>query len=198
MSLVLVVDFEATCDDDDKMSRNRMEIIEIGALTIDLKTKLIVDEFTSLIKPIRSPFLSDFCTKLTGIKQADVDAAPSVYDVFPAFDEWIRKQAPSHWGSWGAYDRSQLAQDCKHFAIASPIDMPYINLRTVFGNHTVGRKRGLANSMIIADIPLAGVHHRAMDDARNIAALISEHKGFAEAIEAEIIHSQHSFEGFAR
>ncbi|GAA6062463.1 hypothetical protein JCM10212_005366 [Sporobolomyces blumeae] len=38
-----------------------------------------VDEFHSYVKPTWRPRLSDFCTQLTGITQADVDAAP----IFP-------------------------------------------------------------------------------------------------------------------
>ncbi|MNC14861.1 sporulation inhibitor KapD [compost metagenome] len=76
------VDLEATCDEVEEWESQRplavvadqMETIEIGLVVIDLETLEIVDEFQRFVRPQINPTLTDFCTKLTSIQQADVDA----------------------------------------------------------------------------------------------------------------------------
>ena len=65
-----------------------MEIIEIGAVRIDAALT-IIDEFDSFFRPVVEPKLSQFCTALTTIKQADVDGADMFPAVFARFLEWI-------------------------------------------------------------------------------------------------------------
>jgi len=76
------VDLEATCDEIGESESPRpltvvpdqMETIEIGLVVIDLESLEIVDEFQRYVRPQINPTLSDFCTKLTSIQQADVDS----------------------------------------------------------------------------------------------------------------------------
>lgn len=53
-----------------------MEIIEVGAVTVDAANLQVVDEFQSFVRPTRHPRLTEFCTGLTSIAQQDVDNAP--------------------------------------------------------------------------------------------------------------------------
>ena len=41
----------------------------------DADTLKVVDEFASFVRPVRHPQLTAFCTELTSITQAQVDAA---------------------------------------------------------------------------------------------------------------------------
>ncbi len=50
------------------------EIIQIGALKVSFPAFEIVDKLSLIIKPTVNPQLSDYCTKLTGITQKQVDA----------------------------------------------------------------------------------------------------------------------------
>ena len=43
----------------------------------------------SFVRPVESPLLSDFCTRLTSIRQQDVDGAPTFPEVLPRFVAWI-------------------------------------------------------------------------------------------------------------
>ena len=83
------VDLEATCDDVGvnesprslSVVPDQMETIEIGLVVIDLESLEIVDEFQRFVQPQINPTLTDFCTKLTSIQQADVDGAQTYQEV---------------------------------------------------------------------------------------------------------------------
>ena len=80
----IVFDLEATCEKDSKNFQN--EIIEIGAVKLNDGYE-ITDEFSSFVKPIVNPILTDFCMNLTSITQSDVDTARKFPDVLDAFLE---------------------------------------------------------------------------------------------------------------
>ena len=83
----IIFDLEATCWEQYDKSDN--ETIEIGAVKINDKFE-IESDFEQFIKPIRYPKLSDFCKKLTTIKQSDVDNAPFFYEAKKKFFPKIR------------------------------------------------------------------------------------------------------------
>jgi 3'-5' exoribonuclease 1 len=88
MMRYIVVDLEATCWED-RPHPKEMEAIEIGAVLLTSSCGPVVSEFAEFIKPVVEPKLSDFCTQLTSITQAQVDAADEFWVVFPRFVEWI-------------------------------------------------------------------------------------------------------------
>jgi 3'-5' exoribonuclease 1 len=49
----------------------------------------IASSFQSYVRPTFQPELSDFCTSLTGISQATIDAAPEFADVLADFERWL-------------------------------------------------------------------------------------------------------------
>jgi inhibitor of KinA sporulation pathway (predicted exonuclease) len=87
---LLALDVEATCDDGPTVPRQEMETLEIGAIILSAECE-VIDEFQTFIKPIRHPRLTPFCTRLTSIRQADVDGAPYFYDAIEAFRAWFSK-----------------------------------------------------------------------------------------------------------
>ena len=170
---LLVVDLEATCSSDNAIPPAKMETIEIGAVVVDTENLLITTEFQSFIRPVRNPVLTDFCTGLTSISQDMVSEAGTFYDVFGAFEDWIRQNAAeAAFCSWGAYDRRQLAQDCAMHG--RPYTMPpHANLKELFSVRQNSKKRfGMAKALQLCDIEPAGQHHRALDDAKNISRLL--------------------------
>jgi len=84
----IVLDLEATCWEKGT-SLERMETIEFGAVRLDGRTLFPVGEFSRFIRPIEEPVLSDFCKRLTGITQEDVDNAETFPLVFKDFLEWL-------------------------------------------------------------------------------------------------------------
>lgn len=50
-----------------------------------------MDEFRSYVKPTVNPQLSEFCTKLTGIRQETIDESPPFIDVLNLFQDFLSK-----------------------------------------------------------------------------------------------------------
>ncbi len=170
----VVIDVEATCDDGGRVPRNEMEIIEIGAVLVSGESHAPVDEFQSFVRPVRHPVLTPFCTGLTSITQADVEAAPGFPAVFERLARWIdARPAPHVFCSWGDYDRTQFEQDCRFHGIPYTLPQRHVNLKRAFSARLgTSRKFGMAGALAHAGLPLGGTHHRGIDDARNIARLL--------------------------
>ena len=173
----LVIDLEATTDEDGDgvraVPRDEMETIEIGALLVRATSLAVEAEFQTFVRPVRHATLTPFCTSLTGITQEMVADAP----LFPEALESMRQAMLVGrwgvvWGSWGLFDDTQLRRDCAYHGIAYP--MPeHMNLKNVFSAAQGRRKRyGMSKALQLCGLPLEGAHHRALDDAKNIARLL--------------------------
>lgn len=166
----VIVDLEATCWEGARGSP-KMEIIEIGAVLLEGSGGPPIDTFASFVRPVVEPVLSDFCTQLTSIRQQDVDAAEPFWEVFPRFVEWIGPQ-PFVLCSWGAYDLNQFRRDCQRHGLPLPPAFErHVNLKKEFARQRCVKLCGMTRALEIAGLPHEGTHHRAADDARNIAML---------------------------
>ncbi len=170
---VLVVDLEATCCDDRSIARRQMEIIEIGAVMLDLRDRRVISEFQRFVHPIRHPQLTPYCHQLTTITQAEVDVAPTFPLVLQEMLTWLATQPqPFRFASWGAYDKHQFKQDCAFHRVAYPFLGEHLNLKKVFAA-TIDPHQTWPLTLALKHVglPLQGTHHRGIDDARNIAAI---------------------------
>ncbi len=170
-----IVDLEATCWLNNK-DNTRMETIEIGALLLPDSLTLPAPEYQRFIRPQVNPQLSDFCTQLTTITQADVDAAATFDVVFPEFVAWVGvdQDEPVTFCSWGSYDYKQLKLDCARWGTAFPtaFETP-LNLKKLFKQFHKERP-GMKDALAILGLTLEGTHHRGIDDARNIARIAQD------------------------
>jgi 3'-5' exoribonuclease 1 len=166
----IILDLEATCWEKGT-SPSRMETIEFGAVRLECGSWRAIDEFSSFVKPVEEPLLSDYCRKLTGIRQSDVDCARTFPVVLSKFLDWIGRE-PIVLCSWGAYDPRQLEVDCRRHRITFP-DLFRIqrNLKKEFAGWRGIKPCGMKRALAILEIPLEGSHHRGIDDARNIAKI---------------------------
>lgn len=166
----IIVDLEATCWENTR-NTDRMEIIEIGAVLLLSASDEPSSEFNRFVRPVVEPKLSDFCRKLTSITQAAVDRADTFRTVFHDFLKWIG-QEPFVLCSWGAYDLNQFHTDCRRHSIKFPETFNrHVNLKKEFARVFSVRSCGMAAALAHAGLPLEGLHHRGIDDARNIAKL---------------------------
>ena len=171
-SYFLIVDLEATCSDDGSISRESMEIIEIGAVMLNRSSWEIDSEYQQFIKPVRHPILTKFCTKLTTITQQDVDTAATFPEVMTYFKQWIDTYPKNTFCSWGNYDKTQFIQDCEFHNLAYPFGTEHRNIKKEFSLYLGNDKKfGMAQALEHLGIDLQGTHHRGIDDARNIAAI---------------------------
>jgi inhibitor of KinA sporulation pathway (predicted exonuclease) len=169
----LVLDLEGTCCDQETIKRRETEIIEIGAVMVDAHSLMTVDEFQTFVKPIRHPVLTEFCQSLTSITQSQVDQAPGYVEAATQLKNWLSNYTNAVFGSWGDYDRNQFKQDSKFHQVPFPIAFPHVNLKKRFTKvQGLPKRFGMAEALQLAGIELAGVHHRGIDDARNIAKLL--------------------------
>ena len=166
----IIVDLEATCWQKGG-ARDRMEIIEIGAVLLATARGPVTDEFARFVRPVVEPVLSDFCKGLTSINQADVDGADTFPTVFSDFEQWIGPE-PFVLCSWGAYDLGQIRMDCARHGIPMPDSFErHVNLKEEFSRVFGVRSCGMAKALAHVRLPLLGTHHRGIDDARNISRL---------------------------
>ncbi|MBI2193190.1 MAG: exonuclease domain-containing protein [Planctomycetes bacterium] len=169
----VLVDLEATCWEKGT-SPARMEIIEIGAVMLDAAAGPVAREFSQFVKPVAEPVLSDFCTRLTSIRQVDVDGADPFPVVFPRFLDWIGSEE-FLLGSWGAYDLKQFRTDCARHRMELPAAFErHVNLKQEFAAWKGIEPCGMKHALRVLGLPLSGTHHRAADDVRNIARIAQQ------------------------
>lgn len=170
---ILVVDVESTCWQGAPPEGQVSEIIEIGICVFDLKERQRESRESILVKPTKSE-ISPFCTELTTITPALIEAEG--VDLKEAC-HILRKKYESQqrvWGSWGDYDRRQFERNCKNRGIGYPFGTNHLNIKTLFAikNH-LERELGMDGALELMQWELEGTHHRGVDDAWNIARLMS-------------------------
>ena len=169
---VLVVDIESTCWKNHKIpQRQRNEIIEVGICTLGIFTGDIDEEQGILIQPTESK-LSGFCTELTGITQTMLDEEGGTFEDACATLVGDYDAQNRLWVSWGNYDRRMFQQQCERRGVAYPFAEQHLNLKNLFAN-IYGNRLGMKAALDKIKLPLQGRHHRGVDDAMNIARIMS-------------------------
>ncbi len=167
---LVIVDLEATCWPPGEHRPERMETIEIGAVLTRSDSLDVLDEFTTFVRPIREPVLSNFCRSLTSIRQEDVDGAQPFREGFGRFVEWLGDLDDVTFGSWGAFDRKQFLRDCGFQKVHYPFgdQEDHFNVKKYVAQKMGWSPRGLAPAIQSCGMEFEGTHHRGIDDARNI------------------------------
>ena len=172
----LVIDVEATCDEDHRIPREQTEIIEVGAVLCDATSLQPQAEFQTFVKPIRHPKLTPFCMQLTSIAQADVDSAPGFAQAMERLARFLAEREALGrftFGSWGDYDRQQFTRDERRLGIRAPLGTRHLNLKEAFLRRSgEGAKLGVGQALRRVGLRFSGTAHRGIDDARNIARLL--------------------------
>ena len=171
---IICVDIESTCwaDHTDPPIGQVSDIIEIGYALLDVKSGAILNYGSHLVHPTRS-LISEFCTQLTGITQADVDTGIR-------FDEacaMIRKDLGAKnkaWCSFGEYDRAMLMSQCKDLGINYPFSHCHLNIKAWYGLvHGSNKSKGLRKACELEGLGWQGRHHSGLWDTFNLARLVS-------------------------
>lgn len=188
MSL-LIIDLEATCEEGSRIPPDEMEIIEIGAVLVDESAFGKLDQFNAFVRPAHRPRLTAFCTELTSITQDMVDGAGQFPAVAQKFGKWLDRHGRIRaWSSWGGYDYKQFDRDCKRHGVKNPLYMPHVNLKTLFAQ-AMGRKpMGMKGAFAMLNAEMDGRHHRGIDDALNMARLLTMNPRFAQAMKVALIN----------
>lgn len=166
--MIVVYDLELTCWAE--RDPERMEIIEIGAVSMDLTTGEIRSAFESFVKPVIIQTLSDYCTNLTGISQDQVDEAYTFPTVYKAFADWLVSQNPSLTVGYGK-DHFGVQRECERHGLEM-YDLPYMNLKETMQNKGLIKREGLAKALRKHGLEFEGTRHRALSDASATAKLL--------------------------
>ncbi|KAJ7987115.1 hypothetical protein DPEC_G00335410 [Dallia pectoralis] len=174
---ICVVDFEATCEQDNPPEFTH-EIIEFPIVLFNTHTLEIEDSFQEYVRPEVNPQLSEFCIKLTGITQKMVDEADTFPDVLNRVVLWLQekelgtkyKYAILTDGSW---DMSKFMNtQCRISRLRYPqFARKWINVKKLYGNfYRVPRTQTKLSSMLEKlGLKYEGRPHSGLDDSRNIA-----------------------------
>ena len=173
-SRYLIVDLEATCCRDKSIPNREREIIEIGAVIYDSIVGKTVADFQSYVKPLRHPRLTDFCQRLTGINQRQVDEAPTFSEAFLNFSAWVQEFQDIIFLHWGSYDRKALEADCRFHGIPYTLPSKSLDFKKFFHRKlNIGKRAGLNETLNKVGLKFEGKPHSALSDAKNTCRLVS-------------------------
>lgn len=171
-----VIDFEATCEENNIDFKH--EIIEFPIVLVDLDTMEVGDTFHEYVRPVVNPVLTKFCSNLTGISQATVDAAGSFPEVLDHVEEWLRKHGLGDTctfavltdGPWDMY--RFMYNQCEISKIPMPSwSKQWVNIRKAYSNFYQCRRGGIEVMLSNLGMKFEGKPHSGIDDARNIARI---------------------------
>lgn len=169
---VLVIDVESTCWNGPPPPGQENEIIEIGVCLLDVGSRERVTRESILVKPQRST-VSPFCTELTTLTQAQVDAGISFKAACALLkSKYLAKERT--WASYGDYDRRQFERQCRDSQIGYPFGPTHLNVKNLFALiQGLPHEVGMVEALAMLGLPLIGTHHRGGDDAWNIAQFLA-------------------------
>lgn len=170
---IVVVDIEATCWEGKNPEGMENDIIEIGICLLDVKTAHIEDNRGIFVKPERS-VISPFCTGLTTITPEMIEQEGISFQEALKIIKKEYKTQNRAWASYGAYDLKQFQRQCTDLGLAYPFGPSHINVKSLFAlKNKLDYEVGMDGALKFLGIPLEGTHHRGIDDARNIAKVLS-------------------------
>lgn len=170
---VVIVDIEATCWNGAPPEGMKNDIIEIGVCLLDNLTHEVTQQNGIIVTPERSD-VSEFCTELTTITPEFVseNGIPFSQACKQLSKQYETKDRP--WASYGAYDEKQFRNQCLETGVTYPFSPLHINVKTLFAlKKKLTREVGMAEALEMLNLPLDGTHHRGIDDAGNIAKILS-------------------------
>jgi inhibitor of KinA sporulation pathway (predicted exonuclease) len=173
---ILVIDFECTCDE--SAFEWPHEIIEFPVVAVDVQRQTIVAEFHTYVKPVRNPVLTPFCIDLTGIRQEQVDAAPTLPEAISAFEAWLSTAVPTGTrvivATDGPWDMRNFMYRCS--VVRDRIAFPqlfyhWLDVRKSYASFFKCRPLNLGQMLSRLGWTFEGRPHSGLDDARNIARI---------------------------
>ncbi|ROR27266.1 inhibitor of KinA sporulation pathway (predicted exonuclease) [Mobilisporobacter senegalensis] len=157
-------------------SRFPFEIIQIGALKLDIDYKTIAT-FNHLIKPVIYTNIAGFITELTGITMKELEKEKSFPVVFKEFLDFIG-QEECILCTWGTSDMKELYRNISYHQIDHKnVPDRYINIQPFTSLHVgISKKEllSLENAVSILDIPTTYKFHDALSDAYYTAEIFKK------------------------
>ena len=179
-----LLDIEMTCDgrqedgrfiDDGRMKHSQREIISVGFVVCDDRYN-IKNRYSSIVKPVHNPIITDYCKNLTGITQKDVNCGKKCNNAFRDMREMCRRYSVDHIFTFGNADKDGIISSAKwirkngeeannlYFILGKVIDVrPAILKKIDCRNHR--RSPSLSKIAEKLEVTMKGNHHDALNDA---------------------------------
>ncbi len=192
MKYICVLDFEATCDDDMKVSHMDHEIIEFPSVLLKYDNGKIerIAEIQMYCKPKNTSILTKFCIELTGITQEQVDNGISFLEAYNNHLNWLRSNITNFdeeysngnvyiltCGRWDLetmipkeYRNWNFNKNDMHNIYRNFVNCKY-EYKTHYGDENVYGMTYMLNKL---NLVLEGRHHSGIDDCKNIARIVEK------------------------
>lgn len=158
---------------------------------LNLRTGKILSEFHQYLLPVESPRLSEFCTNLTGITQAQIDAdGVPLPTALMLFDKWLKEMIERHglilpktsrsamhgtcaMATWSDWDLGIcLLKECERKRIKKNAYFEqWIDMKYVYKQWYKYSPKNFNDALQHIGCEFRGREHSGIDDARNIARL---------------------------
>lgn len=161
--------------DDGRMKHSQREIISVGFVVCDDKYN-IKNKYSSFVKPVHNTTITDYCEKLTGITQSDVDRGKKCNNAFRDIREMCKRYSVDYIFTFGNADKTGIMFSVKWnrkekekvnnlFAVSEKIiDVrPEILKRIDCKNYR--RCPCLPKIAEKLEVKIKGEHHNALNDA---------------------------------
>lgn len=182
------MDFEYTTTGNTKLDleNDNVEIISIAGVVIDENNKT-VDEFHSIIRPIKNVVIHPFCTELTGITQDMVDEANFFGAVADDFMKFIKKYRDESlfiyvWGDFDAIALDRTFEITRYSGDFEYIRNKIVNIQKriccsiTYKGKVVKSVWGLQNVKKAYDLTISENQHNALYDARDLRDIYIAYK----------------------
>jgi inhibitor of KinA sporulation pathway (predicted exonuclease) len=175
---IIVVDVEATCDENDPITGRPKElfvseIIEIGYAILNFETNEITENGSIVVRPEES-IVTPFCQRLTGWTQEAVDRGISFQEACKTLESSL-KAGSRVWSSYGNYDLEMFKKMCARKNVKYPYTPQHLNVKPMTAMFT-GEMTGLGRALSLLGLQFQGRQHSGKDDALNVARIIQHLK----------------------
>lgn len=167
----IILDLEASCWQNEGIVREQ-EIIELAACMINEYGDL-VKKFTRVVRPVIHPKLSNYCKRLTGISQDEVEKAKEYNSVLNEFLEWCEWDGDKlNIYTWGNKDYELICKMNDNYKLDEDWCKPFIDMKYAYSKlMNLNKALSLDKVLLIEGFEFEGERHRALPDAYNLSKL---------------------------
>jgi|GEM_PF-1703839 len=186
-----LINLECTCNDIPPFGMEEHEIIQIAIVVCDISAEHLTlgGSLELNVKPVAHPTLTDFCIRLTDIKQVTIDQSELLIDLLPELQDWMLEHSVNCWGSWGSFYRSQFIIESRIKELTNPLaSIQHVDIRRLFA-HKFGYQVDIARALSIRGLAFEGQLNVGMDKIKNIARLLYREEILRNAILKMIKHT---------
>lgn len=159
-----------------ELNQPSRSIIQIGAVTLDLKEESIEHFFDEITDPDEK--LDTFISELTGITERQIKNAKPLRDILIQFWRKFKKaRTAKRIAAWGD-DVKWILEASRSLGVTPPSNLQIYDFKQfakffrASKGESVRSGVGLMNVLNTLDIPFEGKHHNAFDDAKMTAKLV--------------------------